>query len=151
MTDRTTLWFSRLILFLLPRHGNEAPSRVSTRRIKADDIKVLIVRKSDLEFRNEIVRLRADNRDVAEAGKQKPRRVARSDIHVAVRADGGRGSFTSEELCSMTGKARGVFGKIRNVRKCGAPFTNLVPILRWELGAGITSQLLLRDMSVMRK
>ena len=70
VTDGTALWWFVLFLFL-ERHRHEPPAGISSRprRVKADDVDVLVMRETYTEFRNELSRLYLRVRNVAETGK----------------------------------------------------------------------------------
>ena len=51
----------------------------------------------------------------------------------------------------MTIETRRVLGKLGDIRKSRIAFTNFLPIRRWKLMTRITCELLIRDMSDVRK
>ncbi len=134
VTDGTALW--RFVLFLfLERHRHEPTAGIffRTRRVKADDIDVLVMRKPDDKFRNELPSLLRRIVNVAEAGKQPAARVTRTVRDMTVRANHGRGSFARKKLRAMAIQTGRVLGKVADVRECCVAFTYFLPILRRNL------------------
>src|SRR6185503_2454075 len=70
---------------------------------------------------------------------------------MAIGADSWRRPLASEELLAMAVQTCRMFGKLRDIGKSRIAFSNFLPIRRWELMTRITGELLIRDMSGMRK
>ena len=81
----TALWWFVLFLFL-ERHRHEPTAGISSRlrRVKADDVDVLVMRETHTEFRNELPSLFQRIVNVAETGKQPAACVTRTVCDMAV-------------------------------------------------------------------
>jgi hypothetical protein len=112
---------------------------------------MLVVRKIDRELRDKFARGSCRVLHVTETWKKETSRVARSHLHVAVRADQWRGSLSRKELCSVTIQTGRVFRKFCDVLECSVPFSNFLPVLRWEEMTCVTFELCLVYVSRMRK
>ena len=146
----------RFVLFLflfLERHCHEPTAWISSRsrRVKADDVDVLIMRETYTEFRNELSSLFQRIVNVAEAGKQPAARVTRTVGDMAVRANRGRGSFTREELLPVAIQTGSVFGEISHISECFIALARFLPILRGNLVTRAARQLLRDNVGLMRE
>ena len=152
VTDGTALLWFVLFLFL-ERHRHEPTAGISSRprRVKADDIDVLVMRETYTEFRNELSSLLRRIANVAETGKQPAARITRTVCDMAVRTNQGRGSFTRKKLRAMAIQTRSMLGKISYIRKRRVACTYFLRILRGNLMTGAACQLLIYDVSLMRE
>ena len=150
VTDGTALW--RFVLFLfLKRHRQEPTAGISSRprRVKADDVDVLVMRETYTKFRNELPSLFQRIVNVAEAGKQPAARVTRTVCDMAVRANHGRGSLARKKLRAMAIQTGRVLGKIADIRERCIACAHFLPIFRRNCMAGATCQLLCDNVSLM--
>ena len=138
VTDGAALWWP-VLLFFLQRHRHEPTAGISSvwRRVKADDVDMLVMREPHTEFRTEISSLFRRIVNVAETGEQPAAGVFGTVPDVAVRANSRRRSFTRKKLFTMTIETGSVLGKISDIRKRCVAFTNFFPILRGNFVAGI--------------
>ena len=86
MTNWATLRFICLFFLLLPGDGHELCSRIRvwTRSIRANDVRVFIVREVDLELGNKLPPLTFRVRNIAEARKEISTGISRAVLDVAV-------------------------------------------------------------------
>src|ERR1051325_4749437 len=71
---------------------------------------VFVMRELDFELCDVVLFALAAIRNVAKTRKQEARRISRRDVHMTVRADGGRGSLPRKELLAMTVETGSVCG-----------------------------------------
>src|SRR6185369_2206416 len=105
---------------------------------------MFVMWKSDSEIRNKFFSPCRRPKRCAKTGKRKARRISRARFDVAIRADARRRSLTCKELRPVTGDARLVLGKLRDIRKSVALFAHGFPVWRWKLMTGLTFETVLR-------
>jgi hypothetical protein len=88
---------------------------------------------------------------VAQTRKEEAHSISRRYCDVAIRTNLWRRSLACEELLTMAIKTRCVLRELGYIGKSGVALTNFFPVSSRELVARVTCQLLLGDVSSMRK
>src|ERR1044072_6816344 len=112
-------------------------SLVAGRAVISAAILVFVMREGDFEIRNKLSSLCRRPKRCAKTRKRKPRSVSWTRFDVTIRADARRRSFTRKELLPVTGNARLVLWKLRDIRKSVALFAHGFPVWRGRFMTGL--------------
>ena len=133
---------SRRRLLLGQRRSNEPNTRA--RLVQwvdlRDDLNMNFMRKIDTEIRDEIISLLRSKKALTQTWKRVSSRVTRRDGDVAIRAYGR--SRAVKKLLAMTVETGRMLWVLGYIGKGSICLTNIFPVRRGKLMAGVTGQLL---------
>ena len=153
LVTNTTVCLRLLLLSLFQRNRNKpcGPVSFEVRSIATDYLEMCLMRKVHCKLAGAIASWTCSIGHVSQTRKQESHRIARRYCDMTIRTDLWGWSLACEELLPVAIETRVVSRELRYIRKGRIAFTDFFPVSSRELVARITSQLLLRDVSGMRK